>query len=99
RRLPVALAVLGALIIIAVSIAAAVVRSADTATLTLGERPDVPVVITEPGVLDVVDPDVTIRATAEEDEQVVLAVGRTSEVEAWLAAADHARVTGLSSWE
>ncbi len=99
RKLPLTLAVVGGLIILAVIVAASVVRSSDTATLSLGERPEVPVVITEPGVLDAVDPEVTARATAGEDEQVVLAVGRTSEVEAWLGSTDHARITGLSSWE
>ncbi len=99
RRLPLMLALAGVLVILASVIAAVVVRSSDTATLALGERPDVPVVVTGPGVLDAVDPEVTVRATAGDDEQVVLAVARTSEVEAWLGGADHMRVTGLSSWE
>ncbi|HLT85094.1 MAG TPA: hypothetical protein VKZ83_12750 [Phototrophicaceae bacterium] len=99
RRLPLLLAAVGLLIILVATIAAVVVRSSDTATLALDARPDVPVVITEPGVLDAVGSDVTVRATAGDDEQVVLAVGRTSEVEAWLGDADHARVTGLTSWE
>lgn len=99
RRLPALLIVLGALIIIAAVTAAAIVRSSDTATLALPERPDQSVVVTMPGVLDAVDPSVTIRATAEDDEQVVLAIGRTAEVEAWLADAEHLRVSGLSSWE
>ncbi len=93
------LAVLGVLIIVAALVAAEVVRSSDRATLALGERLDVPVVVTEPGVLDAVGSEVTVRATAEDDEPVVLAVGRTAEVEAWLGENDHARVTGLSSWE
>ncbi len=93
------LALAGVLVILASVIAAVVVRSSDTATLTLGERPDVPVIVSGPGVLDAVDPEVTVRATAGDDEQVVLAIGRTSEVEAWLGGADHMRVTGLSSWE
>lgn len=99
RRLPLLLAVLGVVIIAAAIVAASVVRSSDTATLRLAERPEMPVVVTEPGVLDAVDPRVTVRATAEDDEPVVLAVGRTSEVEAWLGDAEHVRVTGLSSWE
>lgn len=99
RRLPLLLAVIGVVVIAVSVIAASVVRSSDTATLRLGEHPDVPVVITEPGVLDAVDPRVTVRATAQDDAPVVLAVGRTAEVEAWLGDADHARVTGLSSWE
>ncbi|MBD8063557.1 hypothetical protein [Oceanitalea stevensii] len=99
RRLPLMLALAGVLVILASVIAAVVVRSSDTATLALGERPDVPVIVSGPGVLDAVDPEVTVRATAGDDEQVVLAIGRTSEVEAWLDGADHMRVTGLSSWE
>ena len=99
RRLPLMLALAGVLVILASVVAAVVVRSSDTATLALGERPDVPVVVTGPGVLDAVDPEVTIRATAGDDEQVVLAIGRSSEVDAWLDGADHMRVTGLSSWE
>lgn len=93
------LALAGVLVIVASVIAAVVVRSSDTATLTLGERPDVPVIVSGPGVLDAVGPDVTVRATAGDDEQVVLAIGRTSEVEAWLGDAGHVRVTGLSSWQ
>ncbi|MEE6288062.1 hypothetical protein V2J52_10410 [Georgenia sp. MJ173] len=99
RRLPVVLAILGAVVIIASVIAAALVRSTDTVTLALPERPDEAVVVTEPGVLSAVDPTVTIRAVSETDEPVTLAVGRTSEVEAWLDGAEHVRVVGLSSWE
>ncbi|PYG00490.1 hypothetical protein SAMN05216184_10360 [Georgenia satyanarayanai] len=97
--MPLMLALAGVLVILASVVAAVVVRSSDTATLALGERPDVPVVVTGPGVLDAVDPEVTVRATAGDDEQVVLAIGRSSEVDAWLDGADHMRVTGLSSWE
>src|SRR5690606_27842238 len=43
RRLPLMLALAGVLVILASVIAAVVVRSSDTATLALGERPDVPV--------------------------------------------------------
>ena len=50
RRLPITLVVLGAVILLASIIAAVVVRASDTVTLTLAERPEVPVVITEPGV-------------------------------------------------
>src|SRR5690625_5418782 len=76
RRLPVLLIVLGALIVIAAVTAAAVVRSSDTATLALPERPDQAVVVTMPGVLDAVDPAVTIRGTADDGEQVE--IGRAS---------------------
>ncbi len=99
RRLSVLLIVLGTLVIVAAVSAAAIMRSSDTATLALPERPEQSVVVTMPGVLDAVDPTVTVRGTAEEDEQVVLAIGRTAEVEAWLGDAEHLRVSGLSSWE
>ena len=99
RRLPVVLAVIGALVLIASVISAMVVRSVDTATVALPERPEASVVVTEPGVLSAVAPTVTVRATTEGQEPVVLAIGRSSEVEAWLDDAEHARVVGLSSWE
>lgn len=99
RRLPVVLAVIGALIIVATVVVTSIVRSDDTATLALPQRPESAVVVTEPGVLDAVDSTVTIRAFAENDEPVLLAVGRTAEVDAWLDGAEHVRVVGLSSWE
>src|SRR5690606_10908890 len=63
------------------------------------ERPDVPLVISEAGVLEAVDETVTVRARAGEDEVVTLAVGRTVDVEGWTGDTAHVRITGLSSWE
>ncbi|UNX53966.1 hypothetical protein MF406_13475 [Georgenia sp. TF02-10] len=99
RIIAVALVVLGA-VGIALAIASATVwRPADTATLTMPARSETPVVITDAGVLDAVAPDVTITARADDDEPVVLALGRTEDVEAWVGEDPHARITGLSSWE
>ncbi|TRW43356.1 hypothetical protein FJ693_17925, partial [Georgenia yuyongxinii] len=49
--------------------------------------------------LDAVDPDVTIVATADGDQPVTLAVGRTEDVVAWVGTAAHTRITGLESWD
>ena len=99
RTLSVALIVLGAIAVLAAIASATVWRPTDTATLSLPARPDTPVVVSDAGVLDAVGPDVTIEATAGGDEPVVLAVGRTADVDAWVGGAAHARITGLASWE
>src|SRR5450759_1236961 len=55
------------------------------------------VVITAPGVLDLVSSEVTVRASAP-GSRVVLVIGRDSDVAAWAAGSPHLLVTGLSSW-
>ncbi|PFG40716.1 hypothetical protein ATJ97_3249 [Georgenia soli] len=99
RTLAVALVVLGAIAVLAAIASATIWRPTDTATLSLPSRPEAPVVVSDAGVLDAVGPDVTIRATAGGDEPVVLAVGRTADVDAWVGTAAHTRITGLESWE
>jgi hypothetical protein len=99
RILSVALIVLGAIAILAAIASATIWRPTDTATLSLPTRPDAPVVVSDPGVLDAVAPDVTIEATAGGDEPVVLAVARSADVDAWVGPAAHTRITGLASWE
>ncbi|WP_448073031.1 hypothetical protein [Georgenia yuyongxinii] len=97
RIIATALIVLG-VIAIALAIASATVwRPTDTATLTLPARPDTPLVISDAGVLDAVDPDVTIVATADADQPVTLAVGRTEDVVAWVGTSAHTRITGLET--
>ncbi|RPF25774.1 hypothetical protein [Georgenia muralis] len=99
RIISVALIVLG-VVAIALAIASATVwRPTDTATLTLPDRPEAPVVVSDPGVLDAVAEDVTITATAGDDEPVVLVVARSEDVDAWVGEDAHVRITGLSSWE
>lgn len=57
---------------------------------------DVPVAITEPGVLETRDGPVTITVTTEAPEApVVLAVGRETDVLAWVDGAEHASIGGL----
>ncbi|KGM13785.1 hypothetical protein N869_10170, partial [Cellulomonas bogoriensis 69B4 = DSM 16987] len=51
-------------------------------------------VMTEPGVLDVAAQQVTLRAQGQ-GEALVVALGRTEDVEAWIGDDAHTRVTGL----
>ena len=53
-------------------------------------------VVTEPGVLELVDDTVTVRASAPAGSTVVLAVGREADVRAWVGLDPHTRVTGLA---
>jgi len=52
--------------------------------------------VTDPGVLELVAGSVSVRATAPEGARVVVAVGRDSDVTAWVGADAHTRVTGLA---
>jgi hypothetical protein len=75
-------------------------RPDEVVTATLPEDPEVPVVITAPGVLDVVNPNVTVTVTgATAETPLVLAMGRESDVRAWVADSPHLEVTGLTDWE
>lgn len=57
---------------------------------------DVPVAITEPGVLETRDGPVTVTVTTRSpDAPAVLAVGRETDVLAWVDGAEHASVGGL----
>ncbi|GAA4416557.1 hypothetical protein GCM10023169_11580 [Georgenia halophila] len=99
RIISVALIVLGLVAVLAAIASATIWRPTDTATLSLPSRPDAPVVVSDPGVLDAVAPEVTIRATAGDDQPVTLAIGRSADVDAWVGEAAHQRITGLASWE
>lgn len=75
-------------------------RPDDRVTLALAAAPDVPVVITAPGVLDAVDDTVDVRVVAADPSSpVVIAMGRESDVRAWVADAPHWEITGLADWE
>lgn len=68
-----------------------VADAADTGVSTL--------LVTAPGVLELVDPQVTIEASRPDGGEVVLAVGREVDVTGWVGDDAHAVVTGLASWE
>lgn len=75
-------------------------RPDDQVTLALPTTPDVPIVITAPGVLNAVDNQVDVRVVAEDPEApVLIAMGRESDVRAWVDDAPHWEVTGLADWE
>ncbi|HLS50132.1 MAG TPA: hypothetical protein VK024_09075 [Actinomycetaceae bacterium] len=90
---------IGVIVLLASIIAALITRANSEAVLVLPQRPSAPVIVTEPGVLDAVASEVTIRGEIRGERQVLLAVGRSEEVDAWVGDAPHERVTGLSSWE
>lgn len=98
RIISIVLAVLG-VVVIALAIASATVwRSSDAVTATLPGPPDLPLVVTDAGVLEMVADDVTVVAQAPDGVPLTLVVGRESDVAAWVADAAHLRVTGLASW-
>ena len=99
RILSAIIAVLG-LIAIALAVCSATIwRPGTTAEATLASAPTQNYVVTQPGVLNRVDSEATITATAaSEDEQVFIAVGHSADVNAWLANDPYVSVTGLDSW-
>lgn len=99
RIISLSLVVLG-LVVAALAVASATVwRPTDTATLRLPARPETPLVLTEAGVLETVADTVTVTATAADDEEVTLVVGRSADVTAWVGSDPYTSVTGLSSWD
>ncbi|BDZ42986.1 hypothetical protein GCM10025865_22850 [Paraoerskovia sediminicola] len=56
-------------------------------------------VVTDPGVLELVDDAVTISATRADGGPVSLVVGRDVDVLGWVGEDPYTRVTGLSDWE
>jgi hypothetical protein len=58
--------------------------------------PGATLLITDPGVLEMAGDEVSVTVTASRGENVVLAVGRTADVEAWVGTDAVTRVTGLS---
>ena len=100
RILSIILALAG-LLAIALAVASATVwKPSNTAVATLTDAPTPNYVVTEPGVLGVLDENVTITATAQNaEDEVLIAVGRSSDVAAWLGEDPYDAITGLSDWE
>lgn len=71
-------------------------RASDTLLATAQAAPGTTLLVTDPGVLDLAADEVTVQASAGADQTVVLAVGRTGDVEAWVGTDPVTRVTGLS---
>lgn len=98
RLVAVVLVILG-LIGVGLGIASATVWRPDgTVVAAASADPRTGILVTDPGVLDMVAEDVTIRATVPTGNRVVIAIGRDTDVDGWVAGAAYKRVTGLASW-
>lgn len=97
RTLALLLAALGAAAVLLGILSATLWRASNVVTLN-AERPGAPVVVTEPGVLAMMEGDVTITAAAEPDEPVELVVGHGADTGAWVAGSAHQKVTGAQDW-
>jgi len=99
RILSVIIAVLGLVAIVLAVCSATVWRPSSTAQASLAQNPEQHYVVTEPGVLSLVESDVKVTATAAEaDQQVLIAVGHAQDVDAWLDSDPYISVTGLEDW-
>ncbi|GIG37733.1 hypothetical protein [Cellulomonas pakistanensis] len=93
-------AVLGVLGVAAIGlgVASATVWRADDPLVATAEPGDgTRTLVTDPGVLELAGDPVTVTVRAE-GSPVVLAVGRDTDVTAWVGSDPYARVTGLSDW-
>lgn len=97
RVLATLLCLLGAAAI-GLGVASATVWRSPESLVATATAADGALLVTEPGVLDMAADEVMVRATAESGD-VVLALGRTSDVDAWVGTTPHTRVTGLADRE
>ena len=75
-------------------------RADEVVTATVPQDAEAPVLVAGGNVLATVNPNVTVTVTApESDTPLVLAMGRESDVRAWLGESPYLEVTGLSDWE
>jgi len=74
-------------------------RPSSTVTMTTPGTGDATMLMTAPGVLGLVDDDVTIRATAEGGAKVVLALGSEADVKGWVGTDPVLVATGPADWE
>ncbi|MCL1871606.1 MAG: hypothetical protein FWF90_14510 [Promicromonosporaceae bacterium] len=98
RLLGTVLIVLG-LVSAGLGVASATVwRPSDAVVATAKPVGDGTLVVTDPGVLELVGSDVTISATVPDKGKVTLAVGRDVDVDGWVGIDHSTRVHGLSDW-
>lgn len=55
-------------------------------------------VVTDPGMLSLVDDQVTIDVTSESDAKLCVVSGLSRDISGWIAGHTYTRLTGLSSW-
>ncbi len=77
---------------------ATVWRESDTVVATAQPQGDGTLVVSDPGVLELVGSDVTIEATNPGGGQVTVVVGRDIDVEGWVGYDHSTRIRGLTDW-
>ena len=77
---------------------ATVWRPSDTLVAQAQGAPGTSLLVTDPGVLDLAADEVTVRASATSGT-VVIALGRSADVDAWVGDDAYTRVTGLAGWQ
>lgn len=100
RLIAIAAIVLGLAIMAAAVGSATIWRPDDQVTATLPADPEEAVVVSAPGVLNMVDDEVQVRLVgADQETPLVLAMAREPDLRAWLGTAPYLEITGLRSWE
>ncbi|MDQ0371706.1 hypothetical protein [Cellulomonas humilata] len=97
KRLTTAAVGVVGLVVIGLGIASATVWRADdvlVATTSGGAH----TLVTDPGVLELGGDPVTVKVSVPDGGNVVLAVGRDTDVAGWVGTDAHGQVTGLSAW-
>ena len=97
--LAILLAALGVAAIMLGVLSATAWRASNVVAMSTPQRPDAPVLVTDPGVLELMPGDVEITATADAEQPITLVIARTEEVLAWVGASPHGKVTGAADWE
>jgi hypothetical protein len=77
---------------------ATVWRESDSVVSTATPKGDGTLVVTDPGVLELVGSDVTVVATVPDGGKVTVAIGRDIDVEGWVGIDHSTRIHGLSDW-
>lgn len=95
--IPVALAVVGAILAVAGLLFATVWRP-DVSVTADAPRPESPYYTTTAGLLGLVNNEVTVTASAD-GEPITLVLGRSDDVTAWLEELPYTEAVGLATWE
>jgi len=85
------------LVVVGLGVASATAWRADD-VLVASTTASSHVVVTDPGVLELGGDPATVRVTSADGAEVVVVVGRDTDVLGWVGSDVYTRVTGLSSW-
>lgn len=91
------LALIGLVLAVAGSLAATVLKPDNHVTAGTPED-TAPYLMTHAGVLDLLDPPVTVTATGEPNTEITMVVGRAGDIQAWLEGAEYREIVGLETW-